>query len=169
MNREGAERQRIPQTSDESTSTDSSIPEVDEESLASPQGIECTGLKDLPDEASGEATPMPRKDSNLPAESDEDEANSSSALRRYLASEVEREDVERATERTPLTGRVAGKEPFAMRSTWSNLKQRAGKITGRSVISSCLKEPVKTLPSVVLGVLLNVLDGVSYGMILCVI
>jgi hypothetical protein len=30
----------------------------------------------------------------------------------------------------------------------------------------CIKEPLETLPAVMLGLLLNVLDGVSYGMIL---
>jgi SulP family sulfate permease len=38
------------------------------------------------------------------------------------------------------------------------------KVTARDVVRECVQEPIKTIPSVILGLLLNVLDGVSYGM-----
>jgi SulP family sulfate permease len=120
-----------------------------------------------------EATPVPYKSSliedDMPEEgeggSDSDDPNSHSALRRYLASEVAREDVERAHERTPLLGggRDAGQ---GILSKFGEVKRRMKKVTPKDVARACVVEPVKTLPSVILGLLLNVLDGVSYGMIL---
>lgn len=121
-----------------------------------------------------EATPVPRKSSlvedetvNEGEESDSDDPNSSSALRRYLASEVAREDVERAHERTPLLGngdsRGQGK---GILTKVGDVRKRMSKVTPRDVVQACIAEPVKSLPSVILGLLLNVLDGVSYGMIL---
>lgn len=122
-----------------------------------------------------EATPMPKKSSlyeseavDLAADSDSDDPNSSSALRRYLASEVAREDVERADERTPLlsNGGAGGSSKKGILSSMGEAKRRMQKITPRDVVRACVEEPVKNLPSVILGLLLNVLDGVSYGMIL---
>jgi hypothetical protein len=43
------------------------------------------------------------------------------------------------------------------------------KATVRDVLDALVKQPVITLPAVILGLLLNVLDGVSYGMILLVV
>jgi hypothetical protein len=43
------------------------------------------------------------------------------------------------------------------------------KATIRDVLDALVKQPVITLPAVILGLLLNVLDGVSYGMILLVV
>lgn len=102
------------------------------------------------------------------AADDEDDINSSSALRQYLASEPGREDVEGGpmSERTPLLGKDGawtgnrGGLPQAI-SSWS---RRMKKVTARDVVRECVQEPIKTIPSVILGLLLNVLDGVSYGM-----
>lgn len=146
-----------------------------------------------PDETDNEATPVPRharlassshnsesterpspnlsKD-HLPitvegevSMGDEDEAHASSALRRYLADGA---DLERADEETPLlasghkVGPTDGKGLVATVSDW---KQQAGKLTMRDVARGAF-EPVTLLPATILGLLLNVLDGVSYGMIL---
>jgi SulP family sulfate permease len=102
-------------------------------------------------------------------ESDESEEYDSSALRRrYLAADLEREDVERAAaETTALLGgerRVRWSE--RLRQDLRYVGHRASKVTARDIARECIVEPVKTVPSVTLGVLLNVLDGVSYGMIL---
>lgn len=97
-------------------------------------------------------------------QSDSDDPNSSSALRRYLASEVAREDVERAHERTPLLG--FGKSDRGVRGKVGQWRRRAKKVTARDIIRAGIEDPIKCLPSVILGLLLNVLDGVSYGMIL---
>jgi SulP family sulfate permease len=45
-------------------------------------------------------------------------------------------------------------------------RQRVVKTTPKQAVTACVVEPVKLLPAVILGSLLNVLDGVSYGMIL---
>jgi len=97
-------------------------------------------------------------------QSDSDDPNSSSALRRYLASEVAREDLERAHERTPLLG--FGKPDRGVRGRVGEWSRRAKKVTTRDIIRAGIEDPIKCLPSVILGLLLNVLDGVSYGMIL---
>jgi SulP family sulfate permease len=120
----------------------------------------------LSEPGSGEATPMPRKASIADEEADlglsgeGDDRNSSSGLRRYLAAEVERED---ASESTPLLG--YGKTS-GMTEKLMGWRQWVSKLTIREVVEGCVVEPVKTLPATILGLLLNVLDGVSYGMIL---
>jgi SulP family sulfate permease len=98
---------------------------------------------------------------------DDDEEHASSALRRYLS---EGRDVERADESTPLldgTGLDTRKPGKGVSGTVREWRQRAGKITGRDIAQGAF-EPVKLLPATILGLLLNVLDGVSYGMILLV-
>lgn len=98
---------------------------------------------------------------------DDEEAHASSALRRYLADGA---DLERADEATPLLssghkgGASSGKGLVATVSDW---KQQAGKLTMSDVARGAF-EPVTLLPATILGLLLNVLDGVSYGMILYV-
>ena len=99
---------------------------------------------------------------------DEDEAHASSALRRYLADGT---DLERADEATPLlsSGHKGGSTPGkGLVATVNEWKQQAGKITMRDVARGAF-EPVTLLPATILGLLLNVLDGVSYGMILYVL
>lgn len=39
-------------------------------------------------------------------------------------------------------------------------------VTSETLVTECIIKPIKTLPSVVLGTLLNILDGLSYGIIL---
>ncbi|WVW83707.1 hypothetical protein I302_105728 [Kwoniella bestiolae CBS 10118] len=98
---------------------------------------------------------------------------SASSLRRYLADEIAREDVERANadENTPLlpngsegkkTRTWAG-QTLSDVKTWKN---SLSKVSAKDVAKGVVVEPIKAIPSVVLGLLLNVLDGVSYGMIL---
>lgn len=118
----------------------------------------------------GGTTPMLRRRSLIPdpepdPEPDPDEGMDSSGLRRYLASEMTREDVENATETSPL---LKGGKPIAgqLRADMRGWGRRARKWTAGDVVNGVVLEPVKLLPSVVLGLLLNVLDGVSYGMIL---
>jgi len=109
---------------------------------------------------------MPRKPSLAEIEADiglsgdEEGPNSSSALRRYLAAEVDREDT---SERTPLLG--YGKKA-GLSENIRGWRQWVGKLTVREIVRGCVEEPIKTIPATVLGLLLNVLDGVSYGMIL---
>lgn len=93
---------------------------------------------------------------------DDDEHNASSALRRYLS---DGGDLERADEETPLLSRpkLAAK---GVGETLGDWKRRASKITGRDVVQGVIVEPIALLPATILGLLLNVLDGVSYGMIL---
>jgi len=93
---------------------------------------------------------------------DEDDHHASSALRRFLS---DGGDVEHAGEGTPLLGRprAATKGIGATLGDW---KRRAGKLTGKDVVQGVIIEPVTLLPATILGLLLNVLDGVSYGMIL---
>lgn len=44
---------------------------------------------------------------------------------------------------------------------WSNKN-----VTKENILEECIKRPLGYIPSVILGVLLNILDGLSYGMIL---
>ena len=99
--------------------------------------------------------------SDAGTDGEEDDRHASSALRRFLADG----DVEQASEGTPLLGRP---RPTAkgLGATLGDWKRRAGKITGRDVVQGVIIEPVTLLPATILGLLLNVLDGVSYGMIL---
>lgn len=98
---------------------------------------------------------------------DEEEQHASSALRRFLS---EGGDVERANESTPLlsNGGSSAKPAKGVAAQLGELKRRAGKITGGDIARGAF-EPVKLLPATILGLLLNVLDGVSYGMILWVL
>jgi hypothetical protein len=93
---------------------------------------------------------------------EEEDRNASSALRRFLS---DGPDVEQASEGTPLLSRqrVARK---GLGETLGDWTRRAGKITGRDVVQGVIVEPITLLPATILGLLLNVLDGVSYGMIL---
>lgn len=93
---------------------------------------------------------------------DDDERNASSALRRYLS---DGGDLERANEGTPLLAR-SKKAAKGVGETMGDWKRRASKITGRDVVQGVIVEPITLLPATILGLLLNVLDGVSYGMIL---
>lgn len=56
---------------------------------------------------------------------------------------------------------------FSLR-TFSKLAQSWGQenLTGRNIFNTCVVRPIGYLPSVFLGLLLNILDGLSYGMIL---
>ncbi|KAK4687198.1 sulfate permease, SulP family, partial [Tremellales sp. Uapishka_1] len=118
----------------------------------------------LPD-TSDEATPMPRK--AVLAEEDESDAESSS-FRNYLAGEVNTNDLETANESTPLLGSGGHKPGFGgkVKADVKWAQARIAKITPQDIVRECVQEPVKALPAVILGLLLNVLDGVSYGMIL---
>jgi hypothetical protein len=93
---------------------------------------------------------------------DEDDHHASSALRRFLS---DGGDVEHAGEGTPLLGRPRAAAQ-GLGATLGDWKRRAGKLTGRDVVQGVIIEPVTLLPATILGLLLNVLDGVSYGMIL---
>ena len=104
----------------------------------------------------------------------EQEADTASKLRHYLINNTNGGQVD---EQTPLLGSDSVKPTrdsnwdnaksrnIVKRANWE-LKRRMKKLTWTEVASACLLDPVKTLPSVILGMLLNVLDGVSYGMIL---
>jgi SulP family sulfate permease len=119
------------------------------------------------EDLSGEATPTGRPAVLRQGSEDEDE-HSSSALRTFLSGEVEREDAEAASEVTPLLGTVGNRGGWTDRAKEkvSSLRSRAGKFTTQDVVRECVQEPAKAVPAVILGLLLNVLDGVSYGMIL---
>ncbi|BEJ14864.1 hypothetical protein CspHIS471_0406310 [Cutaneotrichosporon sp. HIS471] len=82
-----------------------------------------------------------------------------SELRRFLASG------EPPSERTPLLG---NKDTWAQRTATDLHAARTSlsKYSAKELARMAIREPVKVLPAVVLGLLLNVLDGVSYGMIL---
>lgn len=118
-----------------------------------------------------------------PQYAEDEEAAGESSLRRYLAAAVAT-DESGLTERTSLLGRAHsqtwyGQDPaeagvnHERAGWWSRLgeqvretKRKAGKVTARQALTAGVVEPVKLLPAVILGSLLNVLDGVSYGMIL---
>jgi SulP family sulfate permease len=115
---------------------------------------------------------------------EEDEEAGGSSLRRYLAAAVAAEDESGVTERTGLLSRPSGQvwygqdEPGQGDAKQGNgffgrlseqmrdARQRVVKTTPKQAVTACVVEPVKLLPAVILGSLLNVLDGVSYGMIL---
>lgn len=52
--------------------------------------------------------------------------------------------------------------------SWSKRARQwaAGTVSGENFLDQCVKRPLGYIPSVILGVLLNILDGLSYGMIL---
>jgi SulP family sulfate permease len=163
------ERERVSKAAGLAASPIAGSPNLDATPKMPKHSISSDSLSFIDDEP----TPLARKTSLLEegAESDtgedehSDDPNSSSALRRYFTSESARDDVERATERTSLLqGHTEERKGFLSRI--EEAKRRAKKITPRDVVRSCVEEPIKNVPSVILGLLLNVLDGVSYGMIL---
>lgn len=101
-------------------------------------------------------------------EVEEEDMGGSSELRQYLAREAASYVPH---ETTPLLGSAA---PPKKPSSWKDrtavdiaaAKNSLSKLTPADVFKACVVEPVEALPAVILGVLLNVLDGVSYGMIL---
>lgn len=103
--------------------------------------------------------------------SETSDPNNSSALRRYLEGGVDEEAGAAVDERSALLGRegLRRRRPGVFSQLGEkvkDVKQRATKVTPGDVVDACIKAPIATLPSVILGCLLNVLDGVSYGMIL---
>lgn len=113
-----------------------------------------------------------RKDSaeapGIQEDANGDDEQVSSGLRRYLASEIHSADLERgaesSTERSPLLHKpYAGSSSSPSPDSWT---RRVRKLSLREVATAAVVEPFKLLPATVLGMLLNVLDGVSYGMIL---
>ncbi|WWC61703.1 uncharacterized protein I303_104288 [Kwoniella dejecticola CBS 10117] len=132
-------------------------------------------------EVDAERTPVPSRKPLIEVDSEavsihsgshHSRAASASSLRRYLADEVNREDIERAgvNENTPLLGSGEGKkkrswggQALSDAKIWKNSLR---KVSAKDIAKGAIVEPIKTIPSVVLGLLLNVLDGVSYGMIL---
>jgi SulP family sulfate permease len=93
---------------------------------------------------------------------EDEEQHAASALRRYLS---DGPDLEQASEGTPLLGRPKAAAK-GLGATMSDFTRKAGKITARDVVHGVIVEPITLLPATILGLLLNVLDGVSYGMIL---
>ena len=142
-----------PSGSDGPTPTARKLPLVEEEAI---QDESQSGPSDQEESTDGD-------------EGDEDQ-HSSSASRRYLAEEVASEANQHLSEATPLLGGSpqgrGSSKTGRIGQTLSAISQRAKKLTPRDIVRGCVEEPIKTLPSVILGVLLNVLDGVSYGMIL---
>ena len=59
-----------------------------------------------------------------------------------------------------------GRRGRALKDAGSELKQRLKKLSWKEMLVACFLDPVTLLPCVILGMLLNILDGVSYGMIL---
>ena len=166
MDREKAHRAAGPATSPSDESDPEATPRMPVQQLRSVSDASMeTGSKHRGEDD----TPKARKASLVEEDqggSESDDPNSGSALRRFLASEVVREDVERADENTPLLGGESTSKAPSIRQAAGEWGRRAKKITPRDVVRACVEDPVKALPAVVLGLLLNVLDGVSYGMIL---
>lgn len=154
--------------------------------MARPATLQRTDSETTDNQRSGEATPKAhrgsiatetvhgsRRDSVAISELSESDPNNSSALRRFLEGHIDEEDRSAVDERTALLANGDGGDGKKKPGMFSQLgekvrevKQAAAKLTPADVMEACVKEPVKTLPSVILGCLLNVLDGVSYGMIL---
>lgn len=149
-------------------------------SLNSKDSIGSFGKPPSDEEGLGERTPMPRRSSlvddilQLPTTDGNariPHAGSSSSLRRHLANEVNEEELGQAPDERSLllgNGRERKKRSWAgqMLSNVGSWKNNLSKVTARDVAEGIILEPIRTLPSVILGLLLNVLDGVSYGMIL---
>lgn len=92
----------------------------------------------------------------------DEEMGNSSEFRQYLEAEAARPP----NEHTPL---LADRKQGWRARTAVDLqaaRNRFSKITFTEAIRLCITEPIHCLPAVVLGLLLNILDGVSYGMIL---
>ncbi|ORX36861.1 hypothetical protein BD324DRAFT_474466 [Kockovaella imperatae] len=114
--------------------------------------------------------------------SEEEEQHAARTLQRYITKTLGEEDEENndnsgSSENSPLLRRRSeslahdkthehGSGSGRLGRTRWELNQRVRKMTWKGVLSACVADPLKTLPSVILGMLLNVLDGVSYGMIL---
>ena len=160
MDREKAHRAAGPATSKSAKITD---PEATP-TLSSQQIVDSGVSSDS--KVDDDATPVARKATLAEEESDSDDPTSGSGLRRFLASEVAREDVERADETSPLLGGHTTSKTPSIKAVAGEWGRRAKKITPRDVVRACVEDPVKAMPAVILGLLLNVLDGVSYGMIL---
>ncbi|KAL7411289.1 sulfate transporter family-domain-containing protein [Mrakia frigida] len=119
------------------------------------------------DEPSDEIHPAWRSTSSLPLD-DESSPTLAHDERSPLLSK-------HSTSSAGVNGRPGGGEieEFSKpRSTiWSRLVQHVPnskdfhRPTGKEVYQHAVVEPVKVIPAVVLGLLLNILDGVSYGMI----
>jgi SulP family sulfate permease len=154
MDREKAHRAAGPATSPSARDPDPEPPRVLENGATNDSKFD------------DDATPIARKATLAEEDSDSDDPTSGSALRRFLASEVAREDVERADESTPLLGEHSTFKSPSIKAVAGEWGRRAKKITARDMVRACVEDPVKAMPAVVLGLLLNVLDGVSYGMIL---
>ena len=113
------------------------------------------------DEPSDEIHPASQSNSSLPLD------DSTQTLAHY------------PDERSPLlakrsaSSRLGEIEEFSKprQSRWSRLVERVPRPsdfhrpTGKEVYENAVVQPVKLVPAVVLGLLLNILDGVSYGMI----
>lgn len=96
------------------------------------------------------------------SEEAEDDMGNSSEFRQYLEAEAARPP----NEQTPLL--ADRKQGWRARTAvdFQVARNRFSKITLTEAVRLCITEPIHCLPAVILGVLLNVLDGVSYGMIL---
>lgn len=96
---------------------------------------------------------------------EEEDIGSTSDFRQYL----EREAVP-ASERTPLLGGPLNDKRNSWRARTAidlnAARNRIAKVTPADLFRMFVKDPIECLPAVLLGLLLNVLDGVSYGMIL---
>ena len=88
-----------------------------------------------------------------------------SGLRRLLAENLPRDEEQPVSERTLLLDTRKRGLSDSLRLA----RKQASQLTVRDVFRNAVVAPLVTLPSVILGALLNVLDGVSYGMILWVI
>lgn len=91
-----------------------------------------------------------------------EDMGNSSEFRQYLEAEAARPP----NENTPLL--ADRKQGWRARTAvdFQVARNRFFKITLTEAVRLCITEPIHCLPAVILGVLLNVLDGVSYGMIL---
>ncbi|WWD17472.1 hypothetical protein CI109_101913 [Kwoniella shandongensis] len=173
LERDKEDRKAKEQDAADATADDTEEPQDD----GTPMQKKGSDIAEESDEdRSGDKTPMPRR-ASLAADgpdggSEGSRRASASSLRRFLADGNAREDVESATESTPLLGGGGGGE--GKKRSWGGQavadfgrwKNSLSKVSAKDVARGAVVEPIKTLPSVILGLLLNVLDGVSYGMIL---
>ena len=140
------------------------------EASTSPSGLTDGGVHS--DEA-GPVDNETRNDATSPAiliePTREDEEHASKILHQYL-SIPEADEGEEDSETSPLLGEPSHRPRWAVTRRVTDLRgetsRKWSKLTWRDIASACIADPIKTLPSVILGMLLNVLDGVSYGMIL---
>jgi len=169
MDLEG-EKQRGQEPRDEESAIHTTIPEADETSPVPTSGEDRPESSYSSENDSGEAIPVPRE--RFLADHDGDiggeHVDSSWPSEARFVPQSPQGEIERSTEQTPLLRARTSRKPKSidMRSRWKALKQGARKITAGDVVRRLVEDPIMTLPSVILGALLNVLDGVSYGMIL---